>query len=69
MILETSLRSNERSLNTFYQWTIQCAFKWLNRRGGKRNSFNWTQFNMALKKLQVALPRTTEKRREHLAFV
>jgi RNA-directed DNA polymerase len=63
------LRSNEQSLNSFYQWTIQCAFKWLNRRGGKRSSFNWTQFSTALKKLQVALPRTTEKQREHLAFV
>ena len=63
------LRSNEQSLNSFYHWTIQCAFKWLNRRGGKRSSFNWAQFSTALRKLKVALPQTTEKRREHLAFV
>ncbi len=63
------LRSNEQSLHSFFRWTIQCAFKWLNRRGGKRSSFNWAQFSVALEKLQAALPRTTEKRREHVAFV
>lgn len=63
------LRSNERSLHSFYRWTIHCAFKWLNRRGGKRRSFNWSQFSAALEKLEVALPRTTEKRRQHVAFV
>jgi len=63
------LRSNEQSLQSFYTWTIRCAFKWLNRRGGKRSSFNWAQFNAALEKLNVALPRTTEKRREHAVFV
>lgn len=63
------LRSNEQSLNSFYTGTIQCAFKWLNRRGGKRSSFNWAQFSAALEKLKVALPRTTERRREPVAFV
>jgi len=63
------LRSNERSLNSFHTWTIQCAFKWLNRRGGKRTSFNWSQFSAALETLKVAVPRITEKRREHEAFV
>jgi len=62
------LRSNEQSLHSFYQWAIACAYKWLNRRGGKRSSFTWAQFSKALKRLQVAWPRTTEKQREHLAF-
>lgn len=62
------LRSNEKSLNSFYGWTLQCAFKWLNRRGGKRSSFNWAQFKAALKRLCVALPRITEKRRAHVVF-
>jgi len=62
------LRSNEKSLNSFYGWTVKCAFKWLNRRGGKRRSFNWEQFRVALKKLGVALPRITEKQREHVVF-
>lgn len=63
------LRSNERSLTSFYTWTIECAFKWLNRRGGKRSSFNWAQFSVALEKLRVAKPRITEKKREHVVFV
>jgi RNA-directed DNA polymerase len=62
------LRSNEKSLHSFYGWTIQCAYKWLNRRGGKRRSFNWAVFNAALKKLNVALPRITQKQREHAVF-
>lgn len=62
------LRSNETSLNRFFSWTIETAFKWLNRRGGKRRSFNWGQFKDALKRLGVALPRVTEKRREHVVF-
>lgn len=62
------LRSNEQALHSFYQWAIGCAFKWLNRRGGKRSSFTWSQFNRALKQLDIALPRTTERQRAHVAF-
>lgn len=62
------LRSNLKALSSFYTWCVRCAFKWLNRRGGKRSSFNWSQFNVALKKLQVALPRITEKQRQHVVF-
>jgi len=62
------LRSNLKSLNSFYIWSVRCAFKWLNRRGGKRSSFNWSQFNAALKKLHVAQPRITEKQRQHVVF-
>ncbi|EXJ14964.1 RNA-directed DNA polymerase (Reverse transcriptase) [Imhoffiella purpurea] len=63
------LRSNQQALGSFYSFSIACAFKWLNRRGGKRRSFNWGQFKEALKKLGVALPRIVEKQREHVAFV
>lgn len=63
------LRSNEKALNSYFGYTIQTAFKWLNRRGGKRNSFNWASFKAALKKLQVALPRIVEKQRQHVVFV
>lgn len=62
------VRSNEKALHSFYQWTIGCAYKWLNRRGGKRRSFTWAQFNAALKKLEVAWPRTAEKARAHVVF-
>ena len=45
------VRSNEGSLGSFFSFTIRCAYKWLNRRGGKRRSFNWGQFKEVLKKL------------------
>jgi len=62
------LRSNEKGINSFYKHAIECAYKWLNRRGGKRNSFNWCQFKVALKKLNIALPRVVEKQRRHVEF-
>ena len=34
-----SVVGNLRSLWVFYGWAIQCAFKWLNRRGGKAEKF------------------------------
>jgi hypothetical protein len=46
---------------SFYQHAVECAFKWLNRRGGKRKSFTWPVFNPALGKLGLARPRITEK--------
>ena len=55
------LRGNSRDLWRFYQAAIESAFKWLNRRGGKRKSFTWAVFNQALKRLGVAKPRITEK--------
>jgi len=62
------LRSNEKGIGSFYTHAIECAFKWLNRRGGKRSSFNWSQFKIALKKLKVAFPRIVEKQRRHVEF-
>ena len=62
------LRSNEAALNSFYHYTIACAFKWLNRRGGKRRSFHWATFKAALKRLGVARPRIVERRRQHAVF-
>jgi len=59
------LRGNSRSLYRFYKEAIGCAFKWLNRRGGKRKSFTWTAYTRALKRLGVAVPRITEKRQVH----
>lgn len=62
------LRGNSKSLSRFYQWAIGCSFKWLNRRGGKRKSFTWKGFTMALKRLCVATPRITEEKRRHVVF-
>lgn len=63
------IRSNEKAVGSFFNFTIRCAFKWLNRRGGKKRSYNWAEFNIALKQLRVALPRTVEKQRQHVVFV
>lgn len=55
------LRGNWESLQRFYQWAMDCSFKWLNRRGGKRKSFTRQVFNRAVKKLGIAKPRITER--------
>lgn len=60
------VRSNEKALKSFYSFTIGCAFKWLNRRGGKKKSFNWGQFTAALERVGVARPVTVDRQREHL---
>jgi len=62
------LRGNSRSLWRFYQWAIECSYKWLNRRGGKRRSFTWKTFAQALKRLGVARPRITEQKHQHAVF-
>ena len=62
------LKGNLSALYNYYIWTIRCAYKWLNRRGGKRNSFNWGQFGKALTQLNIAKPRETEKWRKHVVF-
>ena len=54
------VRGNSRSLYRFFDWAKQCAFKWLNRRGGQRRSFTWPRFTQVLEFLQIARPRITE---------
>lgn len=62
------LRGNLKSLKRFYNWAIASAFKWLNRRGGKRVSFTWKAFSGALERVGVAVPMLTEKQRRHRMF-
>ncbi len=62
------LRGNSESLYRFYKWAKQCAFKWLNRRGGKRKSFTWEAFERALDRLGIALPKITEVKRQHVVY-
>ena len=62
------IRSNEKALGSFFSHAMGCAFKWLNRRGGKRRSFTWSAFKVALERLNVAKPRIVEKQREHVVF-
>ncbi len=62
------LRGNLHSLNRFYNWAIECTFKWLNRRGGKKKSFTWNTFNRALERVGVVAPMVTEKQRQHRVY-
>jgi RNA-directed DNA polymerase len=57
---------NSRSLQRFYDWAIYCAFKWLNRRGGKRRSFNRSVFDHVLHRARVARPHITEVKRRRV---
>jgi RNA-directed DNA polymerase len=58
---------NACSIGRFFNWTIACTFKWRNRRGGKRKSFNWDQFR-AFMVTSIAQPKITETKRRR-AFV
>jgi hypothetical protein len=49
-----SVVGNLKSLRRYYNWAIECAFKWLNRRGGKRKSFTWKVFTKAIDRLGIA---------------
>ncbi len=61
-------RGNSPDLWRFFQTAVEGAFKWLNRRGGKRKSFTWQAFNRALKSLDIVKPRITEKQAARRVF-
>jgi hypothetical protein len=54
------LQGNYRSLHRFFERAMRGAFKWRNRRGGKRQSFTWEQFTQGLDRIGIARPRITE---------
>ncbi|MFQ6030883.1 MAG: group II intron reverse transcriptase/maturase [Dehalococcoidia bacterium] len=60
------LRGNSESLKRFFDWAMQCAFKWRHRRGGKRKSFTWEPFNQSLDRIKIARPRITEVKRRRV---
>jgi group II intron reverse transcriptase/maturase len=60
------VRGNFHSLQRFFRWAIQSAYKWLNRRGGKRRSYSWEQFTQVLDRVRIARPRITEVRRRRV---
>ena len=62
------VKSNERAVRRFYNEAIESAYKWLNRRGGKKNSFNWSTFVTALKRLDVATPRLFDTGRRRVVY-
>ena len=51
---------NWSSIGRFFKWAMECTFKWLNRRGGKKKSFTWEKFHLLLSYVKVARPRITE---------
>jgi RNA-directed DNA polymerase len=60
------VRGNSGSLHRFFTWAMQCTFKWLKRRGGKRRSCTWEQFTQLLDRVKIARPRITEVRRRRV---
>ena len=48
---------NGHAINHFYLWAMECTFKWLNRRGGKRKSFSQETFWRAVDRGLFRKPR------------
>lgn len=63
-----SVVGNLRSLWIYYSWALKCAFKWLNRRGGKRKSFTWQVFIKAVEHLGIAKPKLPLASKRNRAF-
>jgi len=62
------LPGNLKSLWRFYRNVVIYAFKWLNRRGGKRSSFTWGAFKRAIKRLGMLEPYTKRYVRQAIIF-
>ena len=62
------IKCNERAVRRFYNEAIEAAYKWLNRRGGKKSSFNWETFVKALERLKVAGPRVFDTGRKRVVY-
>jgi RNA-directed DNA polymerase len=63
-----SVVGNLRSLLRFYVWAVECAFKWLNRRGGKRKSFTWKAFSRSIARLGLIKPKLPVATKRHRVF-
>jgi RNA-directed DNA polymerase len=60
------VHGNAHALHRFFDWAMACAFKWLNRRGGKRRRFSWQRFTQLLDAVPIERPRLTEPRRRRV---
>ena len=60
------VRGNSDALYRFFDWARERAFKWLNRRGGKRWSYTWARFTQVLLRVQIARPRITQTSRRRV---
>ncbi len=63
-----NIPGNLGSIWRFYNWAVECSFKWLNRRGGKRKSFTWKAFSKAIDRLGIAKPKMQMVNRQHRVF-
>jgi hypothetical protein len=62
----SGVHGNAGALYRCFDWAMQCALKWLNRRGGTRRSFSWARFTQILDANHIARPRLTEVRRRRV---
>jgi hypothetical protein len=60
------VRGNYLSLRVFFKEATWLAFKWLNRRGGKRSSFTGRKFDDLLDRMKIEWPRITEVSRRRV---
>jgi len=60
------VRGNSESLYRFFKWAMDCAFKWLNRRGGKRRSFTRMRFDEILNLVNIARPQIRKDTRRRV---
>ena len=60
------VHGHSHALQRFFDWAMACAFKWLNRRGGKQRSFSWQRFTQLLDAVPIERPRITEPRRRRV---
>jgi RNA-directed DNA polymerase len=60
------VHGNSHALSRFFDWAMACAFKWLNRRGGKRRSCSWQRFPQLVDAVPIERPRITESRRRRV---
>lgn len=51
---------NMQSLYHLLHWTVDCVFRWLNRRGGKRASYTWETLKLLLDRMQIAKPKVEQ---------
>jgi RNA-directed DNA polymerase len=51
------VRGNSESINRFFRCATESALKWLNRRSGKRKSYNRSRFYQILELVPIAKPR------------
>ncbi|HEX9871059.1 MAG TPA: hypothetical protein VGC99_21170 [Candidatus Tectomicrobia bacterium] len=63
---DSGVHGNSQALSRFFDWAMTCAFKWRNRRGGKRRSFSWQRFTQLLDAVPIERPRIPEARRRRV---